>query len=201
LYVHLLQNLTNMLPVNVLITLGSERLYSDLSRKFSSRPNTDPSEVVTVLRLDKSGGCVDRTEDYMKSFRDAQIREYFFGRGDEMSLAPSSQSADVADLHLFRISEDPTPIIDEYGVERERGLYEKVAVGEGVVNRVLAITMVSPKDSPEAIRDSSVSGYIYVAGVDEGRRKVKLLAPLPGETPDTALVLGSWPEAVEGLVG
>jgi polyribonucleotide 5'-hydroxyl-kinase len=137
----------------------------------------------------------------MKAFRDAQIREYFFGRGEEMSLAPSSQSADVSDLHLFRINEAPTPITDEYGVERERGLYEKVAVGEDCQNKLLAITMASPKDSPEAIRDSSVRGYIYVAGVDEGRKKVKLLAPLPGETPGTALVLGSWPEAVEGLVG
>ena len=169
---------------------------------FSSRSSTtDPSEAVTVLRLDKSGGCVDRTEEYMKLLRSAQIKEYFFGRGEELPLSPFSQTADLSDLHLFKINEDTSPVTDEYGVERERGLYEKVAVGEEVVNRVLAITMAGPKDSAEAVRDSAVKGYIYVAGVDEGRRKVKLLAPLPGETPGTALVLGSWPEAVEGLVG
>jgi polyribonucleotide 5'-hydroxyl-kinase len=137
----------------------------------------------------------------MAALRSAQIKEYFFGRGEDLPLAPSSQTADIADLHLFRINEDLTPITDEYGVERERGLYEKVAVGEEVVNRVLAITSAGPKEGDEQIRDSSVKGYIYVAGVDEGRRKVRLLAPLPGETPGTALVLGSWPEAVEGLVG
>jgi polyribonucleotide 5'-hydroxyl-kinase len=92
---------TNSLTVNVLITLGSERLYSDLARKFAHR---DPSETVNVIRLDKSGGCVDRSEDYMKALRHAQVREYFFGHG-ENTLAPSSQTCDFGDLHVFQIIE------------------------------------------------------------------------------------------------
>jgi polyribonucleotide 5'-hydroxyl-kinase len=90
-----------MVSVNVLITLGSERLYSDLTRKLSNR---DPSETVTVIRLDKSGGCVDRSEEYMKALRHAQVREYFFGHG-ENTLAPSSQTCDFGDLHVFQINE------------------------------------------------------------------------------------------------
>jgi len=85
--------------VNVLITLGSERLYSDLSRKYANR---DPSETVNVIRLDKSGGCVNRSEEYMKALRHAQVREYFFGHGDN-TLAPSSQTCDFGDLHIFQI--------------------------------------------------------------------------------------------------
>jgi hypothetical protein len=87
--------------VNILLTLGSERLYSDLSRKFSTR--TD-DERVSVLRIDKSGGCVDRSPDYMKALRHAQIREYFFGHGED-ALAPSSMSADFGDLNIFRVVE------------------------------------------------------------------------------------------------
>jgi polyribonucleotide 5'-hydroxyl-kinase len=90
-----------MMPVNVLITLGSERLYSDLSRKFSVR---DPSDPVSVIRLDKSGGCVDRSAEYMQSLRHAQIREYFFGHG-ENTLAPSSQTCEVGELSIFDIGE------------------------------------------------------------------------------------------------
>jgi len=47
---------------------------------------------------------VPRSEEYMKALRHAQIREYFFGHG-ENTLAPSSQSCDYADLHVFQLSD------------------------------------------------------------------------------------------------
>lgn len=88
-----------MFTVNVLFILGSERLYSDLSRKYSNRME-DP---VSVIRLDKSGGCVDRNETYMQQLRQSQIRAYFFGTGGENALGPNSQMADFGDLSIFRI--------------------------------------------------------------------------------------------------
>lgn len=91
--------------VNILITIGSERLYSDLSRKFSNRAT---EEAVNVIRIDKSGGCVDRSEDYMKALRHSQIREYFFGHGED-ALAPSSMTADFSDLNIFRVIESTFP--------------------------------------------------------------------------------------------
>jgi polyribonucleotide 5'-hydroxyl-kinase len=101
--------------VNILICLGSERLYSDLNRKYANR---DPSEAVHVIRIDKSGGCVDRSEEYMKSLRHAQIREYFFGHG-ENTLAPSSQSCDFGDLNVFQLTEGEL-IPKALGVERRK---------------------------------------------------------------------------------
>jgi polyribonucleotide 5'-hydroxyl-kinase len=90
--------LTN--SVNVVFILGSERLYSDLSPKYSHR--TEDS--VSVVRLDKSGGCVSRDETYMKALRQTQIRAYFFGSG-ENTLGPHSVVLDFADLSIFRIIE------------------------------------------------------------------------------------------------
>jgi polyribonucleotide 5'-hydroxyl-kinase len=186
--------------VNVLITLGSERLYSDLSRKFSTRTSGDPSESVFVIRIDKSGGCVDRSEEYMKTLRHSQIKEYFFGKGEE-TLAPSSQMADAADLNIFRVIEgDVNGGVDEYGMTVERQIFEKVIPSEAMQNQLLAITTASPNDPQAVIRDSSIKGYIYVADVDEAKKKVKLLSPLPGATPGNAMILGNWPETVEGLV-
>ncbi|KAJ4368310.1 Cleavage polyadenylation factor subunit clp1 [Neocucurbitaria cava] len=198
-----IEHIVSEFSVNVLITLGSERLYSDLTRKFSSQ-NRDPSESVSVIRLDKSGGCVDRSEEYMRSLRHAQIREYFFGKGDE-TLAPSSQTADFADLNLFNI----LPGNDNHNAEYRPGdydvsmapIYEKVTPSVvAIQNKLLAVTMASPSDRQEVIRDASVRGYIYVADVDEVKKKVKLLSPQPGQTPGNAMVLGSWPEDVPGLV-
>ncbi|CAN9214525.1 unnamed protein product [Alternaria alternata] len=195
-----IEHIVSEFSINVLITLGSERLYSDLSRKFSARTGSDPSETVFVIRLDKSGGCVDRSEEYMEALRHAQIKEYFFGKGDE-TLAPSSQMADAADLNIFRVIEgDVNGGVDEYGMTVERQIFEKVTPSEAMQNQLLAITTASPNDPQAVIRDSSIRGYIYVADVDETKKKVKLLSPLPGATPGNAMILGKWPETVEGLV-
>lgn len=82
----------------------------------------------------------------------------------------------------------------------ERQIFEKVTPSEAMQNQLLAITTASPNDPQAVIRDSSIRGYIYVADVDEAKKKVKLLSPLPGATPGNAMILGKWPETVEGLV-
>jgi polyribonucleotide 5'-hydroxyl-kinase len=166
-----------------------------------------------VIRLDKSGGCVDRSEDYMKALRHAQVREYFFGHG-ENTLAPSSQTCDFGDLNIFQIVEGmvirrtPTARIDTDSVVTgdESALYRSGDYDEydpSNVSSASIYTRVTPShtDSQDVIRDSSVKGYIYVADVDEVKKKVRLLSPQPGMIPGNAMVLGSWPEDVPGLVG
>jgi polyribonucleotide 5'-hydroxyl-kinase len=80
-------------------------------------------------------------------------------------------------------------------------IYTRVTPTPSLQNSLLAITTASPTDSQHVIRDSSVKGYIYVADVDEAKKKVRLLSPQPGMIPGNAMVLGSWPEDVPGLVG
>ncbi|ORY09668.1 mRNA cleavage and polyadenylation factor IA/II complex [Clohesyomyces aquaticus] len=190
--------------VSVLFVLGSERLYSDLSRKYSSRSH---DEAVAVIRLDKSGGCVDRDEAYMKQLRQAQIRAYFFGHGDH-TLAPHSHMADYDELNIFRVfdpASDPNAAFrpgndddDIFGTSTT--IYEKVKPSTMIQNSLLAITMASANEPQEVIRDTSIQGYIYVADVDDVKKKVRLLSPQPGQTPSNALILGSFPEDLPGLV-
>ncbi|KAL6710371.1 Cleavage polyadenylation factor subunit clp1 [Coniothyrium glycines] len=206
-----IEHIVSEFSVNILITLGSERLYSDLSRKLSTRSSSDPTDCITVLRLDKSGGCVDRPESYMRALRAHQIREYFFGKAlsaDE-TLAPSSQTADFADLNLFRLLPAASSLHAESGGGEYNGnsfgggapLYERIVPTEEVLkNRILAVTTAGAKEAHAVIRDSSVRGYLYVADVDEAKKKVRLLSPQPGQTPGSAMVVAEWPEEVEGLV-
>ena len=95
-------HLTSTLPVNVLVVLGSERLYSDMAKKFGQRSGTNQS--ATVVKLDKSGGCVDRDEEYLRQLRQAQIREYFFGDAKN-TLSPHTQQIDFAHYTIYRIAE------------------------------------------------------------------------------------------------
>ncbi|KAL1640540.1 Cleavage polyadenylation factor subunit clp1 [Diplodia intermedia] len=200
-----IQHVVSEFSVNVILVLGSERLYSDLSRRFS-RPGEDP---VQVVKLDKSGGCVDRDESYMKALRQTQVRSYFFGQGST-TLSPHTQRVDFNSLHVFRTVDtsatNPASSFLPGGeadddAEPSGRLYDKIKPSLMIQNGLLAITHAEPSDSYEHIRDSSVMGYVYIADVDEAKQNVKLLAPLSGQIPRHAMILGNWPEDVAGLVG
>ena len=68
-------------------------------------------------------------------------------------------------------------------------------------NAILAIVHADTSDTQENIRDASVIGFVYIAEVDEKRKKLKILAPLSGRLPNKAMIWGSWPEGVGDLVG
>lgn len=73
-----------ILVVTTILVIGSERLYSSMMRNYDNKPSTSASaaasdERISVVKLSKSGGCVDRDEAFMKAIREAQIRSYFFG--------------------------------------------------------------------------------------------------------------------------
>lgn len=88
---------------------------------------------------------------------------------------------------------------DVYGSSTD--IYEKITPSSLMMNTLLAVTSATANERQDVIRDSSVRGYIYVADVDETKKKVRLLSPQPGQTPSNAMVLGSFPEDVPGLVG
>lgn len=86
-----------------MVVLGSERLYSDLLRRFNVQ-NTGAGETTTVVKVDKSGGCVDRDEAYLQQFRQSQVREYFFGDAN-VTLSPHTQQIDFDHLTIYKFAE------------------------------------------------------------------------------------------------
>jgi polyribonucleotide 5'-hydroxyl-kinase len=215
----MIQHVISEFNVNVLLVLGSERLFNDLKKKVNDT-------ATTVIRLDKSGGCVDRDESYMQQLRQTQIREYFFGYG-AINLAPHSMLADFAHLSVYKIvSTTPTatstaPSFNVGGADDEdddfyepsatiaapavssnasSSILEKATPSNLMTNSLLAVTFAQPNASIEQIRDAAVMGYVYVAEVDEVKRKVKLLSPVGGAAPRNAMLWGEWPESVVNLV-
>lgn len=79
-------------------------------------------------------------------------------------------------------------------------IYEKISPSTQIQNSLLAVTTAAANDNHASIRDSSITGYVYIADVDEAKRKIRLVSPQPGHIPSTALVLGSFPEDVPGLL-
>lgn len=72
-------------------------------RRYSGQ-KTAAGAPVAVIKLDKSGGCVDRDEGFMQKSRQSQVREYFFGDAKN-TLSPHTQQLDFSQLSIFKIAE------------------------------------------------------------------------------------------------
>ena len=109
----IISHIVSEMSINCIICLGSERLYSDMLRRFDNQPvsatasNTavSPPATISVIKLTKSGGCVDRDSSFMTSFRAAQIRSYFYGNprlSNGVSLQPRQQQIDFSSLTVWQ---------------------------------------------------------------------------------------------------
>jgi polyribonucleotide 5'-hydroxyl-kinase len=72
-------------------------------RRFSGY-RTTTGETITLVKLDKSGGCVDRDDEFMRQTREAAIREYFFG-DPKRTLSPHTQQVNFDDATIYKIRE------------------------------------------------------------------------------------------------
>ncbi|KAL9597140.1 MAG: hypothetical protein Q9219_005362 [cf. Caloplaca sp. 3 TL-2023] len=187
--------LTWIITVNVVVVVGSERLYNDMLRRFGGQ-QMGANEKTTVVKIDRSGGSVDRDSEYSRRYRLAQVREYFFG-DTKVPLSPHTQQVDYTSDMLAsllpggEVEEEPT----------EKPIYEKVQPSPQMQNAILAIVQADVNDTPENIRDASVIGFIQIIEVDEKRKKLRVLTPIGGRIPYRAMIWGAWPTDVGELVG
>lgn len=105
----IIQHIVSEFAISHILILGSERLYSDILRRFENKPtssSTTSGETITVSKVSKSGGCVDRDNAFKRAHRAAQIRAYFFGTPhltSGISLAPRQQQVDFNQLAIYRL--------------------------------------------------------------------------------------------------
>lgn len=205
----LLMHVISEFSINIVLTLGSERLYNDLLRRFANPKS--PDDTVHVFRVAKSGGAVARDEAVMRQVRQHQIKTYFFG-DSRTQLSPHGQWWDFGDLSIYK-AVDPTTSHSQLsfmpGTDHDEdtsagqgasNVLEKVTPSQGMVNAILSVKFCLGKSPVDSVRDSCVMGFVYVAEVDETRKKVRFLAPHPSRWGDRALVWGNWPEGVGDLV-
>ncbi|KAI1161089.1 Pre-mRNA cleavage complex II protein Clp1-domain-containing protein [Nemania serpens] len=203
-YYDFVAHVVSEFSVNIIVVLGSERIGSEMQKRFAGQ-TTSVGETVTVVGLDKSGGVMERDEAFMQAIRESAIREYFFGNA-RMTLSPFTQQVDFTAVSVWRINEAPskTPTdgggitYDERDVNTD--MLEKAEPSMMMQNCVLAVACASVHDAPDAILDANVMGFVYVADVDEKRRRLRILAPVSARLGDRPLLWGSWPEHMVNLL-
>lgn len=95
--------------INVLIVVGQERLYSDMSKRFASKDGGKSGTKLAVIKVPKSGGCVDREPAYRRAVQAALINEYFYG-SPKQPLSPYTVTVDYSTLCIYRVAEGWFPL-------------------------------------------------------------------------------------------
>ena len=101
----IIQDTVSEFGVSIILCLGSERLYSNMVKIFDNQPIASTQETISVIKLARSGGCVDRDPTYMTALRAAQIKTYFYGNprlSNGVTLQPRHQQVDFSTLTVWR---------------------------------------------------------------------------------------------------
>lgn len=207
---NVINHIVSEFSIQLILTIGSERLYNDLNKRLNTSKSAD--EAITVLRISKPEGAAERDATFMRQLRTQQIRQYFFGTPKE-ALNPHSQSVNFADLSMSKaksasnegsnapdMDDDDDIPYSSHMTSASNASFEKVTPSLAMTGSLVAIKFCPGNSDEIAVRDSAVMGFLYVADVDETRKKVRFLAPHPQRWGDRALVWGSWPEPVADLV-
>lgn len=87
------------LGINVVLVLGHERLYAELSKVYSINGN---NKQVGILKLPKSGGVSSRDKGFRKQLSMVRVKEYFYGATGRSDLSPFSVTISFNDI-LVRV--------------------------------------------------------------------------------------------------
>ncbi|KAL7800258.1 Pre-mRNA cleavage complex II protein Clp1 domain-containing protein [Trichoderma ceciliae] len=176
--------------INIVVVVGSARLHVEFSNRFASE-TTSLGEPIQVVSIDRSDGVVERDEAFLQHSREATIKEYFFGDA-KRTLSPQIQQVDFDSLVIYKLA--------DYSPDEKQSLVAEEP-SSLMQHWTFAVMNASVRDGPDVVRAANVMGFVYVADVDEDRRKIKILAPVSGRLGDRPLVWGKWPEPYINLLG
>ncbi|KAI9473421.1 MAG: Pre-mRNA cleavage complex II protein Clp1-domain-containing protein [Benjaminiella poitrasii] len=183
----IIQHVIEEFSVTVLIVLGNERLYSDMLRIYGDKD-------VSVVKLAKSGGVVERDRQFKTLSQRAKIHEYFYGI-PKLELAPYSMLVHYDDIKVWRVGDVIAPSSAlPLGMEGSSNETQVVKVDnyDMCLHSILAILNLDEDENENKLLESNVAGFIYVSDVDEQKRKITVLSPSPGRLPKKHFLMGSF---------
>lgn len=145
--------------MNVVIVLGHERLYSDMNKLLSNRnPN------ISIIKLAKSGGVVERDREYKSMLQRTKIHEYFYGT-PKCELLPYSMLVNYDDIKIWRVGDVIAPSsalpLGMEGSSNETQIV-KVDSHDMCLHSILAILNAPPDEHENKLLESNTVGFIYV---------------------------------------
>ncbi|KAF2861763.1 hypothetical protein K470DRAFT_214187 [Piedraia hortae CBS 480.64] len=197
-----ISHIVSEFSINAILSIGSERLYNDLNRKFGA--------ATTVLKLSRPGGVVDRDAAHMKLLRRKQTIEYFFGsKRDDQVLSPHTHAMTFGEITIYRAKSQTQQSrgyttnndFDDYEPQSPASAagLEVIEPSVGLTGSLIAVKLCPAASGEVSVRDSAVMGFLYVDDVDMEKKLIKFLSPHPQRWGDRALLWGDGPEVVADL--
>ncbi|KAJ8099703.1 Pre-mRNA cleavage complex II protein Clp1-domain-containing protein [Lipomyces tetrasporus] len=179
------------LSVDVVVTIGNERLYNDLLKRYQ------PRKQIAVLKVQRSGGVVEHDASYMRSIQRQMIKQYFYGP-PKTALSAFTITADISAMTVYKRSEQSHLVsssalpIGSDETTAMLSLVTKIEVSPALQNAILAVLYASPGDTEDDIAEASVMGFVHVLDIDEVKKKLKVLMPIKARLPSQVYLVGSY---------
>ncbi|KAJ2849481.1 Cleavage polyadenylation factor subunit clp1 [Coemansia brasiliensis] len=189
------------LGINTLLVVGNERMFSVYSNKLRS---------ITVLKLPRSGGTVDRSASFRQQQNSRIVRQYFYGT-DSQKASSFSTVVNFQEIKILRVGEDAIAPTSTLPLGEDRKLTDTTVLSvepdESLIHSILAVT-----DAPlESVQEDSMDvdgeksvvgiqavGFISVTKIEMDKKRMIVLSPVPGRLPKQVLLYGNakWMETI-----
>ncbi|KAJ2805057.1 Cleavage polyadenylation factor subunit clp1 [Coemansia guatemalensis] len=201
-----IEHAVRALRITALLVVGNERMHSVLAARLGTADASKEGSV-TVLKLPRAGGAVDRSAAVRQQQEARAVQRYFYGAGRER-VASFSTVVPFDDLCILRVGVDAVAPSSTLPLGEARKLsatsVSPVVPDEALAHAVLAVTGAPAPDDAEAAAAQvdavglQVVGFVNVTKVDMERRRLIVLSPAPGRLPKQVLLYGNtrWMETV-----
>lgn len=119
---------------------------------------------MSIVKLAKSGGVVERDRQFRTQLQRSKIQEYFYGT-PKCELSPYSMLVNFSDVNVWRIGEALAPSSAlPLGMDSTVSETQLVKVDnlDMCLHSILAILNADSSEHESALLESNVAGFIYV---------------------------------------
>ncbi|ESO00095.1 hypothetical protein HELRODRAFT_101326 [Helobdella robusta] len=174
-----LKHAASAFEIEILVVMDHELLYT----KFQK----DIPDFVKIVMLPKSGGVVERSQNFRTNKRYTKIKNYFYGVSG--NLYPHTFEVRFQDVEIYKIGAPKLPdsMLPLGMIPEDNNMkLVPVTISGSLEHHVLSTSYAISKE--EVIR-TNVSGFVIITKVDTERQLLTLLSPGPRPFPWNILLL------------
>ncbi|KGQ98212.1 protein Clp1 [Candida albicans P87] len=201
----IVESMVSNFLIDNIIVIGNERLAIELTKKFAYK-----STQLNIIKLNKSSGCIEVEDRFIRLQQEQTIKEYFNGNF-KTRLSPFKTDIELSGLKIYKnvltkdllsqmaflpggddFEKDETNPEEDPEEKQLEKYYQAIEDpnSSNLENSIVAITHLPNNDKKlgKDLLNTSVLGYIHVSKFDDQKKRLKVLFPFPGVFPKNVLI-------------